>query len=112
MIEANDIIRRLPIYFTPYKMNDDWFFIWAGITIQDSLVMTNDMLRDHIFKISDENIISNTLSIWMNNNIIRYDLVDSKYKLIYPKEYSMKIQKCNDVWHIPTSFGWICLTNS
>ncbi len=110
--EANDIIKRLPIYFTPYKMNDDWFFIWAGITIQDSLVMTNDMLRDHIFKISDENIISNTLSIWMNNNIIRYDLVDYEYQLIYPKEYSMKIQKCNDIWHIPTSFGWICLTNS
>lgn len=111
-MEANEIIKRLPIYFTPYKMNDDWFFIWAGITNSDSFVMTNDMLRDHIFKISDENIISNTLSIWMNNNIIRYDLVDSQYKLIYPKEYSVKIQKCNDVWHIPTCFGWICLTNS
>jgi len=107
--EANEIINGLPIYFTPYRMNDDWFFIWAGITNPDSLVMTNDMLRDHIFKISDENIISNTLSTWINNNIIRYELVDNEYQLIYPKECSMKIQKCSDIWHIPTSFGWICL---
>ena len=108
--EAFAIINRLPIYFTPYKMNDDWFFIWAGISNPKTYVVTNDLLRDHIFKISDENIISNTLSNWINNYVIRYELIDGRYELRYPKEYSIKVQKIGDIWHIPTTTGWICIT--
>ena len=108
--EGFDIINRLPIYFTPYNMNDDWFFIWAGISNPKTYVVTNDLLRDHIFKISDENIISNTLSNWINNYVIRYELIDGIYKIRYPKEYSLKVQKIGDIWHIPTTAGWICVS--
>ena len=108
--EAYGIINRLPIYFTPYKMNDDWFFIWAGITVPNSYVVTNDMLRDHIFKISEESIISNTLSTWIDSYVIRYELLDNNYELRYPKEYSTKVQNCDGIWHIPSTTGWVCLS--
>jgi hypothetical protein len=108
--EANSIIKELDIYFTPYKMNDDWFFIWAGISNPESFVVTNDLLRDHIFKISEENIISNTLSTWISNNVIKYELVRGEYLMIYPKEYSVKIQLISGIWHIPLSNNkWLCL---
>lgn len=108
--EANNIIGQLPIYWTPYKMNDDWFFLWAGLSNYGSLVLTNDHLRDHIYKISEDSLISNTLSVWINNNIIKYELVDYDYNIIFPIDYSIKIQKNEGIWHIPISDGrWICL---
>lgn len=108
--EANFIISQLPIYWTPYKMNDDWFFIWSGLSVMNSYVLTNDLLRDHIHKISEENLISNTLSVWKNNSIVNYELVDNSYKIIYPLEYSVKVQCVDSHWHIPVSGGkWICI---
>ena len=50
-------------------MNDDWFFIWAGITTNNSLVVTNDLLRDHINTISVENIYHNLVNISRDKNI-------------------------------------------
>ena len=101
------------IFYTPYKMNDDWFFIWAGITINNSLVVTNDLLRDHINKISEENIISNTLFRWISDYVIRYEFPNSRNPedstLTYPDEISFKIQQNNGVWHLPINKEkWIC----
>ena len=108
--EANFIISQLPIYWTPYKMNDDWFFIWSGLSVMNSYVLTNDLLRDHIYKISEESLISNTLSVWKNNSIVKYELVDNDYKIIYPLEYSVKVQCVDEHWHIPVTDGkWICI---
>ena len=108
--EAKFIISQLPIYWTPYKMNDDWFFIWSGLSVMNSYVLTNDLLRDHIYKISEESLISNTLSVWKNNSIVKYELVDNNYNVIYPLEYSVKVQCVDDHWHIPiTGDRWICI---
>lgn len=108
--EARRIFNSLPIYYTPYKMNDDWFFIWAGLSIKNSIVLTNDMLRDHIYSISEESLISNTLSVWINNNIARYEFYHGNYQIQYPLEYSVKIQKLRDIWHIPVNDGsWLCM---
>ena len=109
--EANKILNKLTIYFTPYKMNDDWFFIWAGLFIDKSLIVTNDLLRDHIFKISDDNLISNTLSIWIDNNTIRYEYIKNEYILIFPDTYSKKIKNFNAIWHLPLyNNKWLCLS--
>jgi len=100
------------IFYTPYKMNDDWFFIWAGITTNNSLVVTNDLLRDHINTISVENIISNTLSRWISDYIVRYDFINTNpnnAKLTYPNPISIKIQQNDGIWHLPLNNNkWIC----
>ena len=91
-------------------MNDDWFFIWAGLSVMNSFVLTNDLLRDHIYKISEENLISNTLTVWKNNSIVKYEFVDHNYNIIYPMEYSTKVQNNDGHWHIPIRGNkWICI---
>ena len=74
-------------------MNDDWFFVWAGVHTENSFVITNDQLRDHIFKISEEDVISNNLSRWISNYIVGYELIDNTFYLHYPEPISVKIQK-------------------
>jgi len=113
--KANKILNKLDnnIYYTPYKMNDDWFFIWAGINVNNSLIVTNDLLRDHINKISEESIISNTLYRWITDYVVRYDFLSNKNfncQLTFPKQISFKVQNNNDIWHLPTTDNkWICL---
>jgi hypothetical protein len=108
--EANYIINQLPIYWTPYKMNDDWFFIWSGLSVSNSFVLTNDLLRDHVYKISEDNLISNTLTVWKENSIIKYELIDGIYNIMYPLDYSIKVQNNKGKWHIPIIRNqWICI---
>ena len=109
---AIKIIKRSEknIFYTPYKMNDDWFFIWAGINTNNSFVVTNDLLRDHIKNISEENIISNTLSRWINDYVVRYEFKAINMVILnFPNEISYKIQKNKNIWHIPMQKNeWIC----
>lgn len=110
-INAKNILERLGkyIYYTPYKMNDDWFFIWAGLNINNSYLVTNDLLRDHINTISEEDAISNTLSRWIEEYVIKYDFTKNNVSLLFPKDVSMKIQYNNGSLHIPINNGkWIC----
>ena len=58
------------IWFTPYHMNDDWFFLWAGISYNKAYLLTNDKLRDHVSKISEDNLFYNSLSRWIENNVV------------------------------------------
>mgnify|MGYP006108692027 CR=1 FL=1 len=115
-IKAKKILESMEdIYYTPYKMNDDWFFIYAGIIIENSFVVTNDLLRDHIFKISEEDLISNSLSRWIKNSIITYDTIENRIQiqsveLNFPQDISIKIQKVSGRWHFPISDDrWICV---
>ena len=108
------ILNKMNIYYTPYKMNDDYFFIWQSLNTPNSLVLTNDKLTDHIFKISDEDLDSNTLQKWMDNSIITFNTFESNNKininLNFPNEISYKAQKNNGVWHIPIKpDNWICI---
>lgn len=110
---AANILKKLDsnIFYTPYKMNDDWFFIWAGISTDNSLVITNDLLRDHINTISEESIITNSLSRWINEYVVRYEFNSTtNVNLILPNQISEKIQEIDGVWHLPidNSQKWIC----
>lgn len=105
------LARMMPdIFYTPNKMNDDWFFIWAGISNRNTYVVSNDRFRDHIFKISEEDVASDSLTRWIEGSIIRYDFVDSEYNLHMPLSYSVRIQKNGEFWHLPlTDSNWLCL---
>jgi hypothetical protein len=102
------------IYLTPYKMSDDWFFLYGAFLTRKSKIVTNDKLRDHIFKISEKTLIDNTLSKWIERSIINYEFNSNSFsleslKLNYPKEYSVRIQKVNNIWHFPIKDNkWFC----
>ena len=103
--EIKGILKKMNIYYTPNQINDDLFFIYAGLNVDDSLILTNDKFRDHIFKIPDEDLVGNNLSKWIENSVIRFKGID----LIFPNSVSFVAQKVNDMWYIPTTNGeWIC----
>ncbi len=73
------------------------------------MIITNDKFRDHIFKISKDDLISNSLSRWRENHIISYNPHNDKVELTFPSKISYIIQKNGDKWHIPIGDGkWRC----
>lgn len=102
------------LYLTPYKMNDDWFFLYGSVYIDKCMVVTNDQLRDHIFKISEKEIHEDLLKKWIERRIINYSFKyqdyqnDKTLKLIYPTKFSMRIQKIDNIWYFPKNINeWI-----
>lgn len=95
------------VYLTPYKMNDDWFFIYGSIYKDKTKVVTNDQLRDHIFKISEHDLYQDILKKWIERRVINYKFKFKDYKnlntlkLIFPNKFSVRIQKIDDVWYFP-----------
>ena len=97
------------LYLTPYKMNDDWFFLYGSVYKQNCKVVTNDQLRDHIFKISEKEIHEDLLKKWIERRIVNYSFKYQDYqnektmKLKYPSKFSVRIQKIGDTWYFPES---------
>lgn len=110
--ELGNLVNSLNIYFTPYCMDDDWFFIWAGLKNKKSIVVTNDLLRDHINKISEDDLISNTLDKWISEYIVKYSFANKKkfaVKLCFPNDITIKAQQNKSHYHIPVCNNkWIC----
>ena len=100
---------KLNIFYTPYRMNDDWFFLWSSIKFSETLLLTNDNLKDHIFKIATNEHLNNELLNWINSYVIRYKFSEN-YKLLYPKNYNNIAQINNGYYHIPLiKNNWICI---
>ena len=97
------------IYFTPNYMNDDWFWLYGNLYFKNSFIITNDLLRDHIFKVSECDIINNTLSKWIDRHIVKYNFESNDPKLFFPLSYSNCIQENNTIWHFPTKDNWYCI---
>ena len=53
-------------------MNDDWFWLYACLSESKSgrqpLVITNDMMRDHHFKLLSQNAFLN----WREEHVVNY----------------------------------------
>ena len=107
------ILGEMDVFFTPYNMNDDEFFIWGALHTPRSMVVSNDQFRDHIFKISDEDIYSKTLVKWMQNTMITFKSKhkqDSSVKILFPQKISYIAQKNGGHWHVPIGDGnWMCV---
>ena len=105
------------IYFTPYQMNDDWFFIYGSIYKNNCNVVTNDQLRDHKFKVSYEEDYEDIFSKWTERRLIRYTFTSPDYKnvdtlkLNFPSKISNRIQKINGAYYfsITDSKRWLVI---
>ena len=104
------------LYLTPYKMNDDWFFLYGSVYKDNCKVITNDQLRDHIFKVSEKEIHEDLLKKWIERRIVNYTFKYEEYKdidslkLKFPSKYSTRIQKIDDKWYIPLNYKkWITI---
>ena len=101
-------IKNCYVYKTPAKMNDDLFFLLACSIKQDCHLISNDILRDHLYKMGN-----NTLTIWGNDNRLQYKFPHSGSTCINinsPKKYSTIIQSIEGGFHVPTVKDniWVC----
>jgi hypothetical protein len=103
------------VYFTPYNMNDDWFIVYAGIKYQESLILSNDLLKDHKFKISEEIDFEDIFNKWIEVSRIGFDFREKKYdlrnlELIFPNTVSHRVQENGKYFHIPSlNDTWVCI---
>lgn len=97
---------KLMIYYTPYNENDDIYWLLAGFMIKNSLVITNDMMRDHHVDKLDEKIFKR----WKDNQIASYQGLN----INKPSLYTLGVQEHMNGWHIPVidndSNMWVCLS--
>lgn len=111
-----EMYKKWDRYETPYNMNDDIFFIYGSLLLEESYILTNDKLKDHQFKLSVKTNINNTLQKLIEKKVINYHFNDKIWSiknlnLIFPNLYSKQIQNINNYWHFPFQNNWICYKN-
>ncbi|XP_043704357.1 proteinaceous RNase P 2-like [Telopea speciosissima] len=102
------------LYTTPNGSNDDWYWLYAAVTLR-CLLVTNDEMRDHIFAL----LGSSFFLKWKERHQVRYTFVKCNLKLHMPPSYSVVIQESEKgSWHVPiegdcndeASRTWLCIT--
>jgi hypothetical protein len=101
---------KLMIYYTPYNENDDIYWLLSGFMIKNSIVITNDMMRDHHVDKLDEKLFKR----WKDNHIASYQGMT----INKPSLYTIGVQEHMNGWHIPIldssssnlNIKWICLS--
>ena len=87
------------VYHTPTGMNDDWFWLYACLSESKSgrqpLVITNDMMRDHHFKLLSQHAFLN----WRERHVVNFYFTPEEGRtqgpvptFFFPQKYSTRIQ--------------------
>jgi hypothetical protein len=94
------------LYRTPTGMNDDWFWLhaalWSG---RDTLVLTNDEMRDHHFQM----LAPRSFLRWKDRHQVHFKFGNwekglnkrRQVQLTYPEVYSRRIQRVQDGLVVP-----------
>lgn len=93
------------LYRTPTGMNDDWFWLhaalWSG---RDTLVLTNDEMRDHHFQM----LAPRSFLRWKDRHQVHFKFGNwekgpkqRQVHLTYPDVYSRRIQRVEDGLVVP-----------
>lgn len=108
------------LYKTPPKMNDDWFWLYAGVwgsIKKASLVMvSNDQMRDHHFQmLSTRKFLKWRERHWVNFHFDTNKGGRSPPILAHPSKVSLRMQQVSDEdesrWHFPLAESpgtWLC----
>ena len=101
------------IYITPKGLNDDWYWLYFSINlmnhIDNSLLVTNDNMCDHLFQIFTEKIFNK----WKERVLVRYSFDGINPILELPSSYSIIKQTNQGSIHIPYNemglVNWLCI---
>ena len=106
---------NLMTYYTPVKENDDVYWILTSLMIENSVVITNDLLRDHHLNKLDETLFNR----WRENTLARYYFnftrEGTNVNIKYPQNYTTGFQTHSHGYHLPFSYNekenieWYCI---
>ena len=101
---------NLVFYNTPYKENDDLYWILASLLSEckNTNIITNDLLRDHHVNKLDETLFQRWKKNYLSTYIYNYHL--NKPQINFPSKWTIGTQKN----HIPVidnndTIKWYCL---
>ena len=116
------MLEDVEIYYTPYGMNDDIFFMWGGFITSGSYIVSNDKFRDHIFKVEKskkqkskqrQTQIDDKLHLkkYLDQTMVTYNFsTRTDITFNFPPKVSRCTQFCDGKWYVPTEDGkWFCL---
>ena len=99
---ATGVVRRWQqedlVFSSPRYANDDWYWMYISVALRVPLVVTNDILRDHHFKL----LSPRWFARWCDRHLVRYsfgewatqDGVPSRRVLLAtPPPFSHRTQK-------------------
>ena len=120
----NIAFEKYNICITPKGINDDLFWLYASIYNKDTLVLTNDVLRDHINNLNNidnnnidtMNMNNNVLKRWSDIKKITYSFSENAYIFNFPHIYKKNIHSIFEHIHIPMpqpyNQKYICMKNT
>lgn len=108
---------NLDILQTPTDSNDDYYSILSCLIRPKCRLVTNDLFRDHIFKLSRRDHSLDLLGQWHEETAIKYNVEmeqDGKRRrqiIIFtqPLRWSRRVQKLEDVYYVPVEDGAWCV---
>jgi len=121
------------LYTTPPKMNDDWFWLYAGVWRSSQpggsglVMVSNDQMRDHHFQmLSTRKFLKWRERHWVNFHFDDRSR-DSAPAFVFPSKFSIRMQEVQTAkddgktdqsraaakgsWHVPSADDrtkWIC----
>ena len=103
---VKELQKRINIYKTPKGVDDDYFWLYSVVYFNDSRVLTNDEISNHLF------YLNNNLTDFKKYKFIKYDINESNNILAYfPAEYLINSYYNDNKLIIPyeknTKIEWI-----
>ena len=103
---VKELQKRINIYKTPKGVDDDYFWLYSLVYFNDSRVLTNDEISNHLF------YLNNNITDLKKYKFIKYDINESNNILLYfPTEYLINSYYNDNKLIIPyeknTKIEWI-----
>mmetsp|Transcript_2673 Transcript_2673/g.3035 ORF Transcript_2673/g.3035 Transcript_2673/m.3035 type:complete len:509 (+) Transcript_2673:152-1678(+) len=98
---VGDWKKRKVLYTTPHGSNDDWYWLYAAVVGgEESFLVTNDELRDHIFQMLPD---PKLFYRWKERHQVRFTITYTEgVTCIFPLPFSRVIQSLDDgSWYFP-----------
>jgi hypothetical protein len=83
--------------------NDDYYALLNAFPRPDSLLVTNDQFRDHIYKLSSKEHNLDLIRSWRSEKVIEYQYdTDTQQLMFYmPLPYSFRVQRHQGYYYFP-----------
>lgn len=96
-------LKCVDICRTPRRCNDDYYSLINAFMRPTSLLITNDLFRDHVLKLSSKNHNLDLIAQWRQEKVVEYDMGprDGPVLLTVPPAFSFRIQRVKNTYYVP-----------
>ena len=92
------------MYVVPFGDNDDWYWLYAAVHVMSCIVVSNDLMRDHVF----ESLSGRYFKWWRERHVAKFTYRVSEkgshdVVVRMPTPHSVRVQQsfCGLFWHMP-----------